>query len=121
MIDPLAPADRLRRLVRAAPGAFREDRIFRYALIGAVVALLMLPSSFGEPAASVPAPPAPPTPTELGRAHVDHSAGSATPIAGPIAPGRPLNSAVVRPDAQSEPDRFGTLAAARPEPKRPPE
>ena len=120
MIDPPALADRLRRVVRAAPGAFREDRIFRYALIGAFVALLMLPSSFGEPAASVPAPPAPPTPAELGRAHVDHPA-DATPIAGPIAPGRPLNSAVVRPDAQSEPDRFGTLAAARSEPKRPPE
>ena len=123
MIDRTALFARLRRLAYAAPGAFREDPVFRYAALGAVAALLMLPSRPGDHAASVPRPPPPPPPTALGGAGDSRTAEqpAAARAVGPIAPERPLGSALLRPDARVEPDRFGRLTAAQQNLRRAPE
>jgi hypothetical protein len=114
----------LRRLGAAIPDAWRDDALFRWASIGAALCLLMLlagglgggvgrgvPSAAPGTTASSPALPSP------------ASHGPAAPAVPPaevprIAPGRPLNSAVVlpgRPDA----DRFGTVAAPHAPPGSP--
>ncbi|MGA8170662.1 MAG: hypothetical protein WB816_07515, partial [Methylocystis sp.] len=88
-------AFRLRRLLALAQNLFRQDAVFRYAVIGGGLALLALLSRFGDAPAPVSAPfPAP----------------SALP---PVAQSL---SAPVPPPAS-----LGTEYGAAPESKRPPE
>jgi hypothetical protein len=49
-------AFRLRRFLALAPSLFRQDAVFRYAVIGAGLALLALLSRLGDAPAAVPAP-----------------------------------------------------------------
>ena len=53
-------AFRLRRFLRVLPSLFRQDAVFRYAVIGGGVALLALLSRLGD--APAPAPAAVPAP-----------------------------------------------------------
>jgi hypothetical protein len=89
-------AFRLRRFLAAAPSLFRQDAVFRYAVIGGGLALLALLSRLGDaPAPAAAAVPAP---------------ASALP------PAAQSLSAPVPPPAS-----LGTEYGAAPEPKRPPE
>lgn len=81
----------LRRLLALAPSLFRQDPVFRYAVIGGGLALLALLSRLGGAPAPVPAP-----------------ASTLPPIAQSL-------SAPVPPPAS-----LGTEYGAAPEPKRPP-
>ena len=111
--------EHLGRLARAAPGAFRNDPVFRFAAIGAVVALLMLAGRLGGHPSSVAGPPPPPAPSSLGARYGDQAGGAAPPpsAAGPIAPSRSLQGVTVSKDSSAPPDRFGTLDAAQPQRK----
>ena len=100
-------AELLRRHARAAPSAFREDPVFRYAAIGAVAALVMLPGRLGGASTNTPKPQGPPPPATVGRPN-----GAPAPqVAQPIAPGQSLNSLTAPPDRDDAPDDFGTLSA----------
>jgi hypothetical protein len=114
-----AVLEHLGRLARAAPGAFRNDPVFRFAAIGAVVALLMLAGRLGGHTGSVAGPPLPPAPSSLGARYGDQAGAAAPPpaAAGPIAPSRSLQGVTVRKDSSTPPDRFGTLDAAQPQRK----
>ena len=111
--------EHLGHLARAAPGAFRNDPVFRFAAIGAVVALLMLASRLGGHASRVAGPPPPPAPSSLGARYGDQAATSVPPpaVAGPIAPSRSLQGVTISQDSSTPPDRFGTLDAAQPQRK----
>ena len=85
-------AFRLRRFLALAPSLFRQDAVFRYAVIGGGLALLALLSRLGDAPAPVPAP------------------ASALP------PAAQSLSAPVPPPAS-----LGTVYGAAPEQKRPPE
>jgi hypothetical protein len=107
------------RLARAAPAAFRHDPLFRLAVFGAGLALLVLLARLGGREGVVPGPPSPPA--TLGSFYGDHAGVLAEPATiGPIPPGRPLGGLVIRPDPASRPDRFGTLGAAQPVSQEPP-
>jgi hypothetical protein len=106
-------------LARAAPGAFRNDPVFRFAAIGAVVALLMLAGRLAGHAGSVTRPPPPPAPSSLGARYGDQAATAAPPqaAAGPIAPSRSLQGVTVSHDSSAPPDRFGKLDVTQPQRK----
>ena len=64
--------DRLAKLVRAAPGAFEADPVFRYAALGAGLALILLVLRLGGPSGGLGAPPPPPgPPARLGAGYGD--------------------------------------------------
>jgi hypothetical protein len=115
-VNRAAVLEHLGRLTRAALGAFRNDPVFRFAAIGAVVALLMLAGRLGGHAGSLKGPPPPPGPNSLGARYGDQAA---TPqaAAGPIAPSRSLQGVTVSHDSSAPPDRFGTLHATQPQRK----
>lgn len=106
----------LRRLLRAAPAAFRRDPVFRYAAIGAVVSLLLLLARLGgsDPADGSAHPQTPPAPAALGSSYgqAGPSLPSPTPPASSsppqIAPSRSLDGVRVAPDGAPA-DRFGTV------------
>ena len=104
--------DRLRRLLAAVPHAWAADPVFRYAAAGAAVSLVVLLAELAHgPSPSVPPLPPPagvasPGPAPLG-------GPSPTPAAAPIAPERALNGVTIATDPKTQPDRFGTLSAAR--------
>lgn len=110
----------LPRLAWAVPGAFRRDPVFRYAAIGAVVALLVLLVRLGgsDPADSGAVPQALPAPAALGSTYGQTGASPPSPVpsaASPpprIAPGRSLDAVRAVPDSTT-PDRFGTLPSVR--------
>ena len=107
------------RLARAAPAAFRHDPLFRLAVFGAGLALLVLLARLGGHEGVVPGPPSPPA--TLGSFYGDHASTPAEPAAtGPIPPGRPLEGLVIHLDPTSRSDRFGTLGAAQPVSQEPP-
>ncbi len=109
----------LARLARAAPAAFHHDPLFRLAVFGASLALLVLLARLGGREGTVPGPPSPPA--TLGSFYGDRTGVPAEPATnGLIPPGHPLDGLVIRPDPASRPDRFGTLGAAQPEPQEPP-
>lgn len=115
MIDRSRVTATLRRLLRAAPAAFRRDPVFRYAAIGAVVSLLVLLVRLGgsDPADSA-RPQTPPTPAALGSSY--GQAGPSLPSPAPpassstpqIAPSRSLDGVRVAPDGTPA-DRFGRM------------
>jgi hypothetical protein len=107
------------RLAQAAPAAFRHDPLFRLAVFGAGLALLVLLARLGGREGTVPGPPSPPA--TLGSFYGDRTGTPVEPATtGPIPPGRPLGGLVIRPDPTSRSDRFGTLGAAQPVSQEPP-
>lgn len=106
----------LRRLAAAIPDAWRDDAVFRWASIGAGICLLtLLAAGLGggvgrsvpsaAPGTLSPSPVLSPSAASLG------TASAVPPAEVPrIAPGRPLNSAVVLPGSPDA-DRFGTVAS----------
>ena len=128
-------AFRPRRFLAAAPSLFRQDAVFRYAVIGAVLALLALLSRLGDAPAAVPAPasalppvaqslsaPVPP-PASLG---ADYGAPlqplevkrAPAPVSNDpphIAPGRRLDELGAAPSHPTTPERFGVIPRASPE------
>lgn len=102
----------LKRLLAAAPGAFRGDPLFRYAAIGAVLSLLVLIGRLGG-SHTPPAAGPPPAPTALGQRYGDPTAAgapAATPdTSTPIAPSQSLDTLTIRPDPTAAPDAFGRV------------
>lgn len=103
---------RLKRLLAAAPGAFRHDPLFRYAAIGAVLSLLVLIGRLGG-SHTAPAAGPPPAPTALGQRYGEPTAAgapAATPnTSTPIAPSQSLNAVTIRPDPTAAADSFGRV------------
>ena len=115
--------ERLVHLARAAPGAFKADPVFRYAALGAGLALIMLVLRLGGHSGGLGAPPPPPgPPARLGARYGDPTTAPQaptrpTPLAtaeAPIAPSRSLQGVSVTQDPSAPPDRFGTLTAVQP-------
>jgi hypothetical protein len=110
----------LRDLLAAVPEAWREDRVFRWASIGAAACLLgMFANSGAKQLASVPGVPPPPLPPPTVSAAPSPAPAPRPPLPTPssaepprIAPGRPLSGAVITQGA-SEADRFGILQPRR--------
>lgn len=112
----------IRGLLRAAPGAFLHDPVFRYSAIGALVSLVVLLARLGgsDPPAGADAGP-PPAPAALGSSYgatsvasppLPAAASSAEPPR--IAPSRSLDGIRVAPGNPG--DRFGTVPAQRSSP-----
>jgi hypothetical protein len=118
-VNRAAVFEHLGRLARAAPGAFRNDTVFRFAAIGAVVALLMLAGRLGGHTGSVAGPTPPPAPRSLGARYGDQAGEAAPPLAagGPVTPSRSLQGVTISKDSSAPPDRFGTIDAAQPQRK----
>jgi hypothetical protein len=105
----------LHRLVLAVPFAWHHDTVFRWAAIGAGVALLL----FGLRLAGPVFIPASSVPASLGPTYAASTARSplappVSPILPKIAPGRSLEGVTITP--APEPDRFGTLSPATRQP-----
>jgi hypothetical protein len=128
-------AFRPRRFLAAAPSLFRQDAVFRYAVIGGGLALLALLSRLGDAPAPVPAPasalppaaqslsaPVPP-PASLGAEygaplHQSEPKRLAEPVSDDpphIAPGRRLDELGAAPSHPTTPERFGVIPRASPE------
>ena len=125
-------AFRLRRFFGRAPSLFREDAVFRYAVIGAGLALLALLSRLGDAPAPVPAPasglppvaqslsaPVPP-PASLGTEYgaAPEPKRLAEPVSDDpprIAPSHGLDELGAAPTPRPTPDRFGVIPRASPE------
>jgi hypothetical protein len=103
----------LRRMAAAAPSAWHFDPLFRWAAIGAGIALALLalrlaepsapPGTSSVPAASVPENPGPSYGAAAG-ASLTPSASTAAPK---IAPGRSLDAVTITPGPERDP--FGTI------------
>ena len=122
-------AFRLRRFFGRAPSLFREDAVFRYAVIGAGLALLALLSRLGDAPAPVPAPasvlppvaqslsaPVPP-PASLGTEYgaAPESSRPPEPISVDpprIAPSHSLDKLGAAQNPRPAPDRFGVIPRA---------
>jgi len=111
-------AFRLRRFFGRAPSLFREDAVFRYAVIGAGLALLALLSRLGDAPAPVPAPasalppvaqslsaPVPP-PASLG---TEYGAAPESKRPPGIAPSHSLDELGAAQNRRPAPDRFGVI------------
>ena len=125
-------AFRLRRFFGRAPSLFREDAVFRYAVIGAGLALLALLSRLGGAPAPVPAPasvlppvaqslsaPVPP-PASLGTEYgaAPESKRPPAPVSHDpphIAPSHSLDELGAARTPRPAPDRFGVIPRASPE------
>ena len=121
---------RLRRFLALAPSLFRQDAVFRYAVIGGGLALLALLSRLGD--APVPAPasalppvaqslsaPVPP-PASLGTEYgaAPESSRPPEPISVDpprIAPSHSLDELGAAQNPRPAPDRFGVIPRASPE------
>ena len=128
-------AFRPRRFLALAPSLFRQDAVFRYAVIGGGLALLALLSRLGDAPAPVPAPasalppvaqnlssPVPP-PASLGTEYgaplqpleVKRLAEPVSNDPPRIAPGRRLDELGAAPSHPTTPERFGVIPRASPE------
>lgn len=102
-----------RRLRAALPRAWAADRVFRIAVIGAAVALVVLlgrlglgESPDGTDAPSAVRAPLPPPGT---RYEPPVTGGEPEPApSGPLAPGRGLDGVTITRDPGAPADRFGT-------------
>lgn len=119
MMDRVRVMATLRRLLKAAPAAFRRDPVFRYAAIGAVVSLLVLLVRLGgiDPSDRRASPQEPPAPAALGSSYGQAEPGlpSPAPPASPspaqISPSRSLDGVRVAPNSTPA-DRFGTVPSS---------
>ena len=125
-------AFRLRRFLALAPSLFRQDAVFRYAVIGGGLALLALLSRLGDAPAPVPAPasalppvaqslsaPVPP-PASLGTEYgaAPEPKRLAEPVSDDpprIAPSHRLDELDSAPSHPTTPERFGVIPRASPE------
>jgi hypothetical protein len=125
-------AFRLRRFLAPAPSLFRQDVVFRYAVIGGGLALLALLSRLGDAPAPVPAPasalppvaqslsaPVPPPAslgTEYGAApeplEVKRAPAPVSDDPPRIAPSHRLDELGPAPNRRLAPDRFGVIPRA---------
>jgi len=122
-------AFRLRRFLALAPSLFRQDAVFRYALIGGGLALLALLSRLGDAPAPVPAPasvlppvaqslsaPVPPPAslgTEYGAAPESKRPPESVSNDPPhIAPSHSLDKLGAAQNPRPAPDRFGVIPRA---------
>ena len=123
---------RLRRFLALAPSLFRRDAVFRYAVIGAGLALLALLSRLGDAPAHAPAPasalppvaqslsaPVPP-PASLGTEYgaAPESKRPPEPVSHDpprIAPSHSLDELGAAQNPRPAPDRFGVIPRASPE------
>jgi hypothetical protein len=119
-------AFRLRRFFGRTPSLFREDAVFRYAVIGTGLALLALLSRLGDAPAPVPAPasalppvaqslsaPVPP-PASLGTEYgaAPEPKRLAEPVSDDpprIAPSHSLDELGAAQNRRPAPDRFGVI------------
>ena len=122
-------AFRPRRFLALAPSLFRQDAVFRYAVIGGGLALLALLSRLGDAPAPVPAPasalppvaqnlsaPVPP-PASLGTEygaplHQPEPKRPPEPVSDDpprIAPGHSLDELGAAQNRRLAPDRFGVI------------
>ena len=133
-------ASRLRRFLALAPSLFRQDAVFRYAVIGGGLALLALLSRLGDapapasvqapalgPASALSSPPvansfsAPvPPPASLGTQYgaAPEPERPPSPVSDDpphIAPGRRLDELGAAPSHTTTPERFGVIPRASPE------
>ena len=103
----------LQRLVEAIPDTWRQDRVFRSAVIGAGVTLVVLLVRPGATPQNRALPPLSTLPTDLPAIPGPALRGAVSPPPIPpaevpkIAPGHPLGDVTVAPAPDS--DRFGTL------------
>jgi hypothetical protein len=107
----------LRRMVAAAPAAWYHDRVFRWAAIGAGIALVLFVLRLAEsptphtqvsaPGSSAPAIPAPTYGASAAGSSLAPPVSTALPK---IAPGRSLDGVTITPSPEH--DRFGTLPLA---------
>jgi hypothetical protein len=125
-------AFRPRRFLALAPSLFRQDAVFRYAVIGGGLALLALLSRLGDAPAPLPAPasalppvaqnlsaPVPP-PASLGTEYgaplqppePKHLAAPVADDPPRIAPGHRLDELGGEMSRPSTPDRFGVIPRA---------
>jgi len=125
-------AFRLRRFLALAPSLFRQDAVFRYAVIGGGLALLALLSRLGDAPAHAPAPasalppvaqslsaPVPP-PASLGTEYgaAPESKRPPEPVSHDpprIAPSHSLDELGAARNRRPAPDRFGVIPRASPE------
>jgi hypothetical protein len=125
-------AFRLRRFLALAPGLFRRDAVFRYAVVGGGLALLALLSRLGDAPVPVPAPasalppvaqslsaPVPP-PASLGTEYgaAPESKRPPEPVSHDpprIAPSHRLDELGAARNPRPAPDRFGVIPRASPE------
>ena len=122
-------AFRLRRFLALAPSLFRQDAVFRYAVIGGGLALLALLSRLWDVAGPVPAPasalppvaqslsaPVPP-PASLGTEYgaAPESKRPPEPVSNDpprIAPSHGLDELGAAQNRRPAPDRFGVIPRA---------
>ncbi|MGC1862287.1 MAG: hypothetical protein WA733_14525 [Methylocystis sp.] len=122
-------AFRLRRFLALAPSLFRQDAVFRYAVIGGGLALLALLSRLGDAPTPVPAPasalppvaqslsaPVPP-PASLGTEYgaAPESKRPPEPVSHDpprIAPSHSLDELGAAQNRRPAPDRFGVIPRA---------
>jgi hypothetical protein len=106
----------LRRMAAAAPSAWHYDPIFRWAAIGAGVALalfvLRLADAPASPGTRVPSVPSASIPAELGPSYGATARSPLAPQPGPpkIVPGRSLDGVAIMPARERDP--FGTVPPA---------
>jgi hypothetical protein len=104
----------LRRLAGSVPSAWYYDPVFRWAAIGAGVALALLVLRLTAPPAlhGPPSVPGSSMPADLGTTYGAAATGSlpASPALPKIAPGRSLDGVTIIPAPAS--DRFGTVPPA---------
>lgn len=116
----IRPPALLGRLAGAIPRAWAVDRPFRFAAIGAVVALVMLLGRLAggdshappSPATKILPLPAPGDRYEPGPPPIE-AAPEGPP--NPIAPGRPLDGVRIERDPNAPAERFGTMRAVEPQ------
>ncbi len=107
--------DLLQRLLYAAPVAWRQDRIFRFATIGAgITGLLLVVRMIGPhdvtplPVATDPGPASVPT---LSASGLPRSPAVPSATVPKIAPGHALDDVIIAPALEG--DRFGTAPPPR--------
>lgn len=111
MMAVVATRTWLRRLAGSVPSAWHYDPVFRWATIGAGVALALFALRLAAPPAR-PGPPSVPgssVPANLGPTYGAAATGSlpVSPVLPKITPGRPLDGVTITPAPNH--DRFGTV------------
>lgn len=101
-----------RRLIAALPRAWAADRVFRIAVIGAAVALVVLLGRLGlgesPDGNGVPSSARAPLPPPGARYEAPATGDLDLAPAAPLAPGRGLEGVTITRDPDEPADRFGT-------------
>ena len=103
----------IRRLLAAAPRAWREDAPFRYAAIGFVIAAILWLGGLGRGGGSRP-PATAPVVNSSDPLAPGAAPSASDPDTAPLTPGQSLDNVTVAPAPDAPTDRFGRPAAAPP-------